>query len=139
MFFFIIQKCGFYFAYSYAALTPLSLGVDGNKSSHKELTNHRVGQFAVQSNSTAEINSAFSVKLIWENEYYIFFQIESDTIVVTVSLSILNQIEFHLVQNQNENCYHDRISFNLKGYVSIVFSEYSPTQPLKSILLSQWN
>ena len=32
-----------------------------------------------------------------------FFHIVWDTIVVTVFLSILNQIEFHLVQNQKEN------------------------------------
>ena len=30
-------------------------------------------------------------------------------IVVTVFLSILNQMEFHLVENRKENCHHDHI------------------------------
>ena len=41
-------------------------------------------------------------------------------IVVTVFLSILNQMEFHLVQNRKENCNHDHIPFNLKGNGNIV-------------------
>ena len=45
-------------------------------------------------------------------------------IVVTVFLSILNQIEFYLVQNQNENYHHDDIPFNLKGNGILVFSVY---------------
>ena len=44
------------------------------------------------------------------------FQIEWNMIVVTVFLSILNQIEFHLVQVQKENCHNIIcIPFNLKG------------------------
>ena len=43
-------------------------------------------------------------------------------IVVTVFLSILNQMEIHLVQNRNENCHHDHIPINLKGYGILVFS-----------------
>ena len=39
----------------------------------------------------------------------ISFQIEWDMIVVTVFLSILNQMDFHLVQNRKENCHHDHI------------------------------
>ena len=27
----------------------------------------------------------------------------------------LSQMEFHLVQNQKENCHHDHIPFNVKG------------------------
>ena len=35
----------------------------------------------------------------------------------------LNQIEFNLVQNREENCYHDHnIPLNLKGNENIVFS-----------------
>jgi len=34
------------------------------------------------------------------------FHIEWDMIVVTVFLSISNQIEFHFVQNRRENCHH---------------------------------
>ena len=34
--------------------------------------------------------------------------------VVIVFLSILNQMEFHLVPNRKENCDHDHIAFNLK-------------------------
>ena len=48
--------------------------------------------------------------------------IEWDMIVVTVFHSILNQIEFHLVQNRKENCHNDHIPFNVKGNPSIVFS-----------------
>ena len=36
-------------------------------------------------------------------------------IVVIVFLSILNQMESHLVQNWQENCHHDHIPFNSKG------------------------
>ena len=39
-----------------------------------------------------------------------------------VFLSILNQMEFHLVQNWKENCHHNHIPFNLKGIGDIVFS-----------------
>ena len=45
----------------------------------------------------------------WENYYSISFQIEWDMIVVTVFLSILNQMEIHLVENRKENCHHDHI------------------------------
>ena len=45
-------------------------------------------------------------------------------IVVTVLLSILNQMELHQVQNRKENCHHDHIPFNLKGNGNIVYSEY---------------
>ena len=40
----------------------------------------------------------------WENYISISFHIEWDMIVVTVFLSILNQMEFYLVQNRKENC-----------------------------------
>ena len=49
-------------------------------------------------------------------------------IVVTVFHSILNQMEFHLVQNLKENRHHDHISFNVKGIGSIVFSLGTHTQ-----------
>ena len=58
----------------------------------------------------------------WENYISNSFHIEWDMIMVTVFLSILNQMDFHVVQNQKENCHHDRIPFNLKGNESIVFS-----------------
>ena len=59
---------------------------------------------------------------IWENLISISFQIEWDMIVVTVFLSILNQLDFHLVQNIKENCHHDYILFNMKGNGNIIFS-----------------
>ena len=43
---------------------------------------------------------------------------------MTVFLSILNQMEIHLVQNRKENCYHDHITFNVKGNENTVFSVY---------------
>jgi len=42
--------------------------------------------------------------------------------VVTVLLSILNQTEFHLVQNRKVNCHDEYILFNVKGNGNIVFS-----------------
>ena len=53
-----------------------------------------------------------------ENFISNFFHIEWDMIVVTVFLSISNQMEFHLVQNRKENCHHDQIPFNVKGKLS---------------------
>ena len=64
-------------------------------------------------------------KLNWENYIFICFHIEWDMIVVTVFLSILNQMEFNLVQNRKENCHRDHIPFNVKGIGNIVFSVYS--------------
>ena len=58
----------------------------------------------------------------WENSYSIFFQIEWDMVVVTVFLSILNKMDFHLVQNPKENCPHDLIPCNSKGNGIQVFS-----------------
>ena len=57
-----------------------------------------------------------------KTRYSISFQIEWDMIVVLVFLSILNQMEFHLVQNRKENCHHDHIPVNVKGVGNIVFS-----------------
>ena len=55
-------------------------------------------------------------------ENYISFQIEWDMVVLTVFLLILNQMEFHFVQNRKENYHHDRTPFDLKGNGNIVFS-----------------
>ena len=60
--------------------------------------------------------------LHWENCISISLHIEWDMIVRTVFLLILNQIEFHLVQNRKESCHHDHIPFNLKGNGNKVFS-----------------
>ena len=46
-------------------------------------------------------------------------------IAVTVFISILNQMEFHLVKDRMENCHHDHIPFNVKGIGDIVFSVYT--------------
>ena len=58
----------------------------------------------------------------WENYFSISFHIEWDLIVVTVFFSILNQMEFHSVQNRKENSHHDHIPFNLNGNRMRVFS-----------------
>ena len=50
------------------------------------------------------------------------FHVEWDMIVVTVFLSILSQMEFHLVQNRKENYHPDYIPLNVKGNGNIVFS-----------------
>ena len=41
--------------------------------------------------------------------------------LVTVFFLILNQMEFHLVQNRKGNCHLDHIPFTLKGNGNIVF------------------
>ena len=51
----------------------------------------------------------------WENYISISIHIEWDMIVGTVFLSVLNQMDFHLIQNWKENCPHDHIPFSLKG------------------------
>jgi len=58
----------------------------------------------------------------WENYISISFHIDRDIIVVTVFLSILNQMEIHLVQNRKEICHHDHIPFNMKWNRNIVLS-----------------
>ena len=45
--------------------------------------------------------------------------------MVTILLSTLNQMEFHLVQIRKENCQNDCILFNLKGNGNLVFSVYA--------------
>ena len=64
------------------------------------------------------------LRLHWENYISISFHIKWEMIVVIVFLSILNQMEFHLIQNWKENCHHDYIPFNLKGNGILVFSVY---------------
>ena len=44
-----------------------------------------------------------------------FYHIRWDMIVVIVFLSILNQMDFYLVQNRMENCHHNHIPFNVRG------------------------
>ena len=61
----------------------------------------------------------------WENYISISFYIEWDMIVVIVFLTILNQMEFHLIQNRKETFPHDQIPFNLKGNRNIMFSVWS--------------
>ena len=53
--------------------------------------------------------------LHWETYTSNSFHIEWDMIVVTV-----NQMEFHFVQNQKENCHHDHIPFNVKANANSV-------------------
>ena len=60
--------------------------------------------------------------LHWEYLYCISFQIEWDMIMVTVFLSILNQMDIHLVQNRKENSHHDHTTFKSKGIGIEVFS-----------------
>ena len=69
-------------------------------------------------------SAEMTFKMHWENCISISFHIEWDMIVVTVFLSILNQMEVHLVQNRKENCHHDHIPFNMKGNGNIVFPAY---------------
>ena len=51
----------------------------------------------------------------FEVKTYNSLQIEKNMIVVTVFLLIMNQIKFHLVHNQKENCHYDHIPLNLEG------------------------
>ena len=52
--------------------------------------------------------------------------------MVTVFLSISNQMEFHLAQNQKENCHHNHIPFNVKGNGNIVFSVTQYTKDMQN-------
>ena len=61
----------------------------------------------------------------WENYISISFYFEWDMIVVTVFLSILNQMEIQLAQNRKENCHHDHIPFEVKSYSRPNNFEYS--------------
>ena len=76
--------------------------------------------------SKISTRSALQFTLHWENYIYISFQIEWNMIVVPVFLSILNQMEFHLVRNGKENSHHGHIPFHLKG--NIVSSVYGVHQ-----------
>ena len=58
------------------------------------------------------------------------FSFPWDMIVVTVFLSILNQMEFHLVQKRKENCHRDHIPFNVIGKGNIVFSVRLVNSPI---------
>ena len=69
-----------------------------------------------------KLNIASPILPHWENYISISFHIQWDMIVVTVFLSILNQMEFPLVQNEKENSHHDHIPSNLRGKGIIVFS-----------------
>ena len=55
----------------------------------------------------------------------------------TVFLSILNEMDFHLVKNRKENCHHDQTPFNMKGNGILVFSvHYSKLRLMKFLKLS---
>ena len=73
---------------------------------------------------TTERRKQSKLRLNWENYISISFHSEWDMIVGTVFLSILNQMEFYLVQNRKENSHHDHIPFDVKGNGNIVFSVY---------------
>ena len=70
--------------------------------------------------------SCLAVFVHWENYTSNSSHIEWDIIMMTVFLSILNQMEFYLVQNRKENCHYDHIPFHEKGNENIVFSVYMP-------------
>ena len=68
--------------------------------------------------------NTFRGNLVWN----LFQHFPEDRLIIrerTSMYPILNQMEFHLVQNRKENCHHDHIPFNLKGngniYISICF------------------
>ena len=75
--------------------------------------------------------------LNWEHYIPIYFQIEWDMIVVTVFLSILNQMEFRLVQDWKENCTYDHIPFNMKGKGDTVCDSVYSQRNLFEILFNQ--
>ena len=64
------------------------------------------------------LNESYSVSNLFlaSRKYSLLpFQIELNMIAVTIFLTILNKMKFHLVQNQKENCHPDHISLNLKA------------------------
>ena len=81
-----------------------------------------LNQMDIKQKSVSNARNRITFHLHRENYISISFHIELDIIVVTVFLSILNQMDFHLVQNRKENYHHDHIPFNVKGNRNIVFS-----------------
>ena len=64
----------------------------------------------------SELEYKDSLRKRISNLEYIFacFQIKWNLIVVTVSLFIMNQMDFRLVHNQKENGHYDHFIINLK-------------------------
>ena len=69
------------------------------------------------------VNALYIASLIPPLTQYL--PLNSFRVLFKLFLSILNQMEFHLVQNRKENCHHDHIPFNVKGNGNIVFSVLS--------------
>ena len=92
--------------YLYTEYTELSLSLARNKRVYLYDLGYRYIGVTVKK---------FHAWSHWENYISISSHIEWDMIVVTVFLSILNQMEFHLVQNRMENCHHDHTPFNVEG------------------------
>ena len=93
----------------------LRLFFEGKNFSHEQST-------GISSRKSQKPPERFAPLSHWENQYSISFHSEWDMILVTVFLSILNQMEIHLVQNRKENCPHDHTPVNVKGIGSIVVS-----------------
>ena len=85
-----------------------------------------------------------------------YLQIEWNMIVVTIFLMLMNQTEFYLVHNQQENYHYDNIPFTSKGIRTLIveapvcaragsfviavgvadaFRSHEPLKPLSTILL----
>ena len=76
----------------------------------------------------------------WENYISIFFQIEWDMIVVTVFLSILNQMEFHLVQKLklSPGSYPNQFEIKSKYCFLSVPQEHARKLTLKPVVCLLW-
>ena len=59
-------------------------------------------------------------------------------ILVRVFVSILNQMEFQLVQNRQDNCYCDHIPFNLKGNENLFLWAYCDTARTQRNIFRIW-
>ena len=74
----------------------------------------------------------FTYNFKLKNEYqFVVYQkirVEKQSAAIQMNLRILNQMDFHLVQNRKENYHHDHIPFNVKGIGSIVFSVHTHTR-----------
>ena len=89
-----------------------------------QLTRKQVQNISVKENGHKSMRRTLGhtvrLKLYIEKTMFPFLFTLNGTFLLFIS--ILNQMEFHLVQNRKEKCHYDHIQFNVKGNGDIVFS-----------------
>ena len=78
----------------------------------------------------------FTYNFKLKNEYqFVVYQkirVEKQSAAIQMNLRILNQMDFHLVQNRKVNCHLDHIPFNVKGNGNRVFLVNESSDACKS-------